>query len=256
MTNRTLNISSILLIAFATGHIAICQSFPEPTIRMKWSAEWISHPTAPLREPGVFHFRKVINLPVAPEHFVVHLSADNRFALFVNGKRVAEGPARGNFFRWRYETVDLAPFLSRGDNVIAATVWQYGIYAPVAQISDRLAFLLEGDTSAERIMNTDASWEVEEELGHTVIPPMPDAMHQYWAAGPGERIDGSKYDWAWKEAGSSPNGIGSVQLVRFENRLIPNGAYPDSALRMPVRNGCSVLTCFRRWSIKKFPRAA
>jgi len=149
---------------------------------MKWSAEWISHPTAPLREPGVFHFRKVINLPVAPEHFVVHLSADNRFALFVNGKRVAEGPARGNFFRWRYETVDLAPFLSRGDNVIAATVWQYGIYAPVAQISDRLAFLLEGDTSAERIMNTDASWEVEEELGHTVIPPMPDAMHQYWAA--------------------------------------------------------------------------
>src|SRR5271157_2132162 len=120
VTNRTLNVSAILLIAFAAGQIAVCQTFPEPTIRMKWSAEWISHPTAPLREPGVFHFRKVINLRVAPEHFLVHVSADNRFVLFANGKRVGEGPARGNFFRWRYETVDLAPFLSRGDSV---AVW-------------------------------------------------------------------------------------------------------------------------------------
>jgi hypothetical protein len=236
VTNRTLNMSSILLIAFATGHIAVCQSFPEPTIRMKWSAEWISHPTAPLREPGVFHFRKVINLPVAPEHFVVHLSADNRFALFVNGKRVGEGPARGNLFRWRYETVDLAPFLSRGDNVIAATVWQYGIYAPVAQISDRLAFLLEGDTSAERIVNTDASWEVEEELGHTVIPPMPEAMHQYWAAGPGERIDGSKYDWAWKEAGWSPNAhwiraVGAIRESPDPQRSIPGFRLEDAGTK-------------------------
>lgn len=204
-SNRRIGLSAILLMTFAAGTRMVCQTSPEPAIRTKWSAEWISHPDAAVREPGVFHFRKVIQLPAAPEHFVVHVSADNRFLLFVNGKRAAEGPARGNFLHWRYETVDLSPFLSRGDNVIAATVWQFGIYAPVAQITDRLAFLLEGDTSAEKIIDTDSTWQVEQEFGHTVIPPLPENLHQYWAAGPGERIDGRKYDWKWQGAGSSSN---------------------------------------------------
>ena len=118
----------VLVFAFGIGKTTLCQTFAERDTRTKWSAEWISHPTAALREPGVFHFRKILNLQAAPERFLIHVSADNRFVLFVNGIRVGEGPARGNFFRWRYETFDLAPFLIRGDNVIAATVWQYGIY--------------------------------------------------------------------------------------------------------------------------------
>jgi alpha-L-rhamnosidase len=230
VTKRTLNVCAILLTAFATGKIVVCQTAAEPAVRKKWSAEWISHPTAALREPGVFHFRKVINLPLAPERFVIHVSADNRFVLFVNGRRVGEGPARGNFFRWRYEIVDLAPFLSRGDNVIAATVWQYGIYAPVAQITDRLAFLVEGDTRAEEIVNTDSSWEVEEERGHTVIPPMPESMHQYWAAGPGERIDGTEYDWTWKEAGSSPNAHWTQAVGAIRELPGPHGSIPGYRL--------------------------
>jgi alpha-L-rhamnosidase len=206
LTGRTLCLFAILLIAFAPAKRSVCQSSGEPMARRKWSAEWISHPSAPLREPGVFHFRKIIELPAAPAHFIVHVSADNRFIFFVNGKRVGEGPARGSFFRWRYETFDLARFLRGGENVVAATVWQYGIYAPIAQITDRLAFLVEGDTSAEAILNSDSSWEVEEELGHNIIAPLPESVHQYWAAGPGERIDGNKYDWSWKDAGTSQNG--------------------------------------------------
>ena len=47
--------------------------------RQKWTAQWISHPTAALREPRVFHFRKSIELQQKPQHFLVHVSADNRF---------------------------------------------------------------------------------------------------------------------------------------------------------------------------------
>jgi hypothetical protein len=227
---------AVLVFAFGIGKTTVCQTFAEPDIRTKWSAEWISHPTAALREPGVFHFRKILSLPAAPERFLIHVSADNRFVLFVNGTRVGEGPARGNFFRWRYETFDLAPFLIRGDNVIAATVWQYGIYAPVAQISDRLAFLVEGHTRAEAMINTDTSWEVEQEHGHIVIPPLPEGMHQYWAAGPGERIDGTEYDWTWKEAGSSKNShwmraVGAIREMTDSHRSIPGYRLEDSGTK-------------------------
>ena len=34
---------------------------------------------------------------------------------------------------WRYETYDLAPLLRAGNNVLAATVWNMGSDAPVAQ---------------------------------------------------------------------------------------------------------------------------
>jgi len=42
----------------------------------------------------------------------VHLSADNRYKLYVNSVLVSCGPARGDLYYWNYETVDLAPYLN------------------------------------------------------------------------------------------------------------------------------------------------
>ena len=114
-----------------------------------WKASWITHPTAPLREPIVLHFRRSLQLDSKPARFVVHVSADNRFILYVNGHRVGDGPARGDLPHWRYETFDLAPYLSAGANLVTATVWNFGIYAPAAQITDRTAFLVQGDGALE-----------------------------------------------------------------------------------------------------------
>lgn len=188
------------LIAVFSCHFDLCAQAvsTEQQPRMKWSASWISHPTASLRDPVVLHFRKLIHLASRPAQFKVLVSADNRFVLYVNGQRVGEGPARGDFFHWRYETFDLAPQLRDGDNVIAATVWQFGVYAPLAQITDRAAFLLQGDTSAEAVADTGESWQVEQESGQSPQRPLPEGMWEYWAAGPGERLDGLLYDWDWK----------------------------------------------------------
>jgi hypothetical protein len=78
---------------------------------------------------------------------VVRVSADNRFVLFVNGHRVGDGPARGDLAHWRYERFNLAPLLHPGQNLVSATVWNFGIYAPTAQMSDRTAFLLESEAT-------------------------------------------------------------------------------------------------------------
>jgi alpha-L-rhamnosidase len=218
----------LLVASLLATTAAFGQDSNTDTPRNKWTAQWISHPTAPLREPGVFHFRKVMQLSKQPAHFVVHVSADNRFELYVNGSRVGEGPARGDLPHWRYETFDLAPFLHPGQNVIAATVWQFGMYAPLAQISDRMAFLVQGDTAAEAVLNTDATWQVETESGHMPKRPLPEGMWQYWAAGPGERIDGNLYDWNWKESGSAPNSHWVAAAPAIRESIYPNGSNPVS----------------------------
>ena len=152
----------------------------------------------------MFHFRKIIHLDASPAHFPVEVSADNHFLLYVNGVRIGEGPSKGDLPHWRYETFDLAPALRVGDNVIAATVLNFGIYAPLAVISERTGFLMQGDTAAEAQVNTDATWQVEEEAGQDFIPRVGKGFMFYWAADPGEKLDAHLYDWGWKDAGSSP----------------------------------------------------
>jgi len=160
-----------------------------------WKAEWIASPKVAVTAPGVFAFRKSITLAKVPEHYWVHVSADNRFLLHVNGAYVGEGPARGDLMHWRFESYDLAPFLKAGENVLAALVWNYADEAPVAQISSHTGFLMQGDTEAEAAANTDASWQVRTEKGRTTMGH--NGLRDYYAAGPAERIDGRLLDWRW-----------------------------------------------------------
>ena len=156
-----------------------------------WSAYWITAATAPGRYESILDFRKVIDLEAPPARFTVHVSADNQFIFYVNGKRVGSGPSRADLAHWRYETYDIARFLRPGKNVLAATVWNFGAHAALAQISDRIAFLVEGDSGPERAADTDASWQVKMENAiHTIVPE----VQGYYAAEPGERFDGSLVD--------------------------------------------------------------
>lgn len=124
-----------------------------------WTARWISVPGEPLDGFGVYHMRKAFDLETLPERFIVHVSADNRYKLYANGQFVSLGPARGDIYNWNYETVDLAPYLKPGRNVLAAVVWNFARLKPEAQISfGRTGFLLQGNTAAEAAVNTDGSW--------------------------------------------------------------------------------------------------
>ncbi len=164
----------------------------------EWHASWITHPTAPLREPIVLHFRRSLDLPSVPASYIVRVSADNRFILYVNGQRVGDGPARGDLTHWRYEKFDLAPHLKAGSNLITATVWNFGVYNAVAQISDRTAFLLESEATDATGISTPKDWQVEIEPGHKPFPRVPDGFWAYMAQGPGEELDAADYDWNWQ----------------------------------------------------------
>ena len=138
-------------------------------VRQLWTASWIAVPHAPRTEYGVYHFRKAFELGVRPERFGVHVSGDNRYQLFVNGQRAAWGPARGDLFHWRYDTVDIAGFLQAGRNVLAAVVWNFGEDAPEAQITLETGFLLQGDGPAERVADTGPSWKCASDQAYAPV---------------------------------------------------------------------------------------
>ncbi|HEY5079729.1 MAG TPA: hypothetical protein VII43_07770, partial [Opitutaceae bacterium] len=172
-------------------------------VHAKWPAKWITCPGIEPRGPVVCHFRKTITLGAMPaDPYIIHVSADNRFLLFVNGTRVGEGPARGDLDHWRYETFNISKLLHPGKNLIAATVWNCGTMAPMAQVSDQTAFLVQGGASAESEVDTDGTWEVELEKGQGFEPVKFADLPNYYAASPTERLDGTSYDWDWSTPAS------------------------------------------------------
>jgi hypothetical protein len=180
--------------------LAAAQINPD-LLNKPWSAKWISVPGAPPFDYGVYHFRKTFELPSKPDRFVIHVSADNRYQLFVNGERSVDGPARGDLYHWRYETVDIAPLLKAGPNTLAAVVWNFGQYAPEAQLTWQTGFILQGDTQSERVVDTGASWRCARDEAYSPLPVTHADMHGYYVAGPGERIDSAKYPWGWEQPG-------------------------------------------------------
>jgi alpha-L-rhamnosidase len=186
-----------------TGTLLLCAVASSQT-STHWKAQWITSAQAPQRDEAVVHFRKAIELSTAPEHFVVHVSADNQFILYVNAQRVGTGPTRSDLSHWHYETFDLAPFLHPGKNVLGATVWNFGTHAAVAQMSDRLGFLLSGEGQLERAADTDETWDVEMEKGIATLQANVPGF--YFVSGPGELLDANKFDWNWDHETPSANG--------------------------------------------------
>jgi len=167
--------------------------------RHAWEASWISHPTASVFDYGVFYFRNSFTLETVADSTIVYVSADNRYRLFVNGTEVSSGPARGNLEYWRYETVDISPWLQKGKNVIAAEVFNLGEHRPVAQFSHKTAFLFQAEGNLGEQLNTGKSnWRVTQNPAYSAIEVTREMVQDYFVAGPCDKIDGSKQIWNWE----------------------------------------------------------
>jgi alpha-L-rhamnosidase len=162
---------------------------------------WISHAEA-AKTPVVLHFRREFRLERVPARFAVDVTADNRFILFVNGKRIAAGPSTGTIANWRYTNVDLAPHLIRGRNVVAAAVWNFGGAAPLAQTTVATGFRLVGDP----ISTAAPGWRVKIDTGHSATKGSEQIPWQYYVASAPEIIDANQADWDF--SGPDERGVG------------------------------------------------
>ena len=167
-----------------------------------WTARWISVPGAGPQDYGVYYFRKDVALPAVPADYVVHVTGDNRYKLYVNGTLVSLGPAKGDATHWNYETVDLAPYLTAGTNVIAALVYHEGREKPDSQVSVAAGFLLQGEGNA-RGLYTDRSWKCRADKAYS---PLRVQVSGYYVAGPGEQVDMRQTVKGWNTAAVSTDG--------------------------------------------------
>lgn len=214
-----------LLAAALLAFWSLPASAAEAPRQREWKAAWIAHPEAPPQGAGVYHFRKAIVLDARPERFVVRVSADNRYRLFVNGRAVLSGPARGDLMHWRYEAADLAPYLKRGRNIVAALVWNWGDQRPAAQISQRTAFLLGGEGAAAALDTGSAGWRVLWNRGYGFAPVGWPDNGGYYVAGPGETIDGGSWPWGWETGSAEGPGWTDAQAIVIRSD-VPAGAVP------------------------------
>ncbi len=159
-----------------------------------WKAQWIAVPEQSSQEYGVYLFRKKINITSNSDDFLIHVSADNRYKLFVNENLVSTGPARGDLEHWNFETIDLKPFLREGENIIAAQVWNEGDFKPEAQISYKTGFLLQSDKTQNNQINTNNTWKCTPDSS---FAPLIFKVPTYYVSGAGEirNMANSKKDW-------------------------------------------------------------
>ncbi len=198
-------LSLLILLCLGPGlSVAQFPNHPHPQYPEQWNAQWITHPEIDQAAYGMIHFRNVFQMKSKADTFLVHVSGDNRYRLYVNGRKVCYGPQLGDIRHWRYETIDLAPYLQKGDNVIAAQVMNWGVERSYGIISFKTAFLLQGHTEKEQIINTsvDNDWKVLKNRGMVEKPVNwmsgSEIVGGFYAANPTDSVVAKQYPWGWK----------------------------------------------------------
>jgi len=185
---------------------------------------WITDAAVtPDNNPVVLHFRRTLDLKRKPGRFPVQITADNRFILYVNGVRVVSGPSTGDVSHWRQATVDLAPYLRGGRNVLAAVVWNgvkplklppnatsqqkhnaegaalFTQTAPNFQQSVATGFRIIGSGEAAPLSSDRPGWRVKRDAGHSFENGWRQVVKSgfYYVAGSPETIDAAQSDWGW-----------------------------------------------------------
>ena len=195
MKFRLLASASLLLCLFISRNASAQKDSMDTT---RWKAHWIDVP-GQSKDYEYCLFRKTINVASKPASFVVKVAGDNRYKLFVNGQQVSLGPARGDYYYWNYETVDLAPYLQAGDNVLSAIVVNEGSWRPVSQMSYGTGFILQGATPAEETANTNRSWKCLRDTAYRPLDVV--IVYSYYVAGPGELVDMKLQPKNWQMPG-------------------------------------------------------
>jgi alpha-L-rhamnosidase len=206
----------ILCFVFSALCFAQAQELNVPTrqyVPRTMKAYWITHPGVVAGESAVVLFRKTLDLPKKPEKLIVNVSADNKYVLYVNGQQVCFGPQLSDIRHWRYETIDLAPFLRAGRNLIVAEVVNFGPDRFFGMQSVRTAFLLnhiDAPANPTQSLNTNTGWQSLRNRGirhkgikWRVRPEEKEIIGGFYAANPTDSLTASLYPWGWQTGNDS-----------------------------------------------------
>ncbi len=141
-----------------------------------WTAKWIWDKEN-LTEKNVWMcFNKKVSLDKIPEELVAHISADSKYWLYINGETVVfegsvkRGPDKNSGY---YDSIDIAPYLKKGENSICALVWFWDNETSYSYSSSgQGGFIFEAENSGVTIIS-DKSWKVKRSSAYVDSPLYP-----------------------------------------------------------------------------------
>ena len=109
-----------------------------------------------------FRFRNDFDSDGSP--LVLHVSADERYVLLLDGEELSRGPARGMPSHWFCQKVTVAP--KAGSHRLEAVIWTLGKDAPTAQLTRGGGFFLKAEGAFDGKLTTGKSpWRVAPLVG-------------------------------------------------------------------------------------------
>jgi alpha-L-rhamnosidase len=151
-------------------------------------------PSAPVGTQAYVALRKEFQLAAVPAGpALLHLFADSRYLLWVNGNQILRGPSRFHPKGPEYDSLDIRPYLQSGTNSLVVMVHHYAgaTSGRIMRHAPGLTALLEAD--GKEILRSDASWKSS---NATEYRPSPDA----WSSIP-DVIDARLSPGAWTTSG-------------------------------------------------------
>lgn len=121
-------------------------------------AQWITAEGFEHAPNQWYQLRTQVDLRALPDTLPTTISADSKYWLYVNGELVVfegqlkRGPNSEDTY---YDVVDLAPYLQKGENTIAALVWYFGREGFSHKDSGQFGFYLEN-----RRFVSDSTWRI------------------------------------------------------------------------------------------------
>jgi len=128
---------------------------------MNWKAKWVWIEGEESPKNFGLAARKVINIEDSLKEAKLHITADSRYVVWLNGKRLGQGPVRSWPWDWSYDTYDVKRALCPGKNVISVLVLHYGV-SNFQYIENRAGLLAQLDminSKGKRFsIGTDRTW--------------------------------------------------------------------------------------------------
>lgn len=113
-------------------------------------------------------FRRSFHLASGFSRARIFVTADDYYKLYINGRFVAQGPAPSYHFQYNYNEIDVADYLTEGENLIAVHTLYQGLINRVWQSGDlRHGLLCDLEIDGKVVLSSDESFLVKEHSGYS-----------------------------------------------------------------------------------------
>ncbi len=184
------------------GRHAFEQSDWRPHLLDLTPARWVWMPSTRTLSNTFVLFRREIVLDTVPVRARGFISADSRYRLTVNGKRVQWGPAPCDPRHLDADPVDIAPLLLPGKNVLGVEVLHYGLGDgtwPAGKPGMLFHLVLEFPDGTTRSVVSDGDWRCMIDRAH------PPGQHKRWfLRALQEEYDARLHPEGWDTPGYAP----------------------------------------------------